>query len=151
MIAKWIKYWPVKSAIITIAICFILSIPEINPKASAAQSFLFKNRPNPAATAVPSPNPIATQAPWPHEKSDLHPDPAVVFGRLANGLRYALLVNHEPKDRVSLHLNVQAGSMHETDEQQGLAHFLEHMLFNGSTHFEPGELIKFFKYYKTLN
>ncbi|MEE8540442.1 MAG: insulinase family protein [Desulfobacterales bacterium] len=145
MIAKWIKYWPLKSAILTVAICFILSIPEINPKASEAQSFLLNSQPNPAATTTPSPKPAATQAPWPHEKSDLHPDPAVVFGRLANGLRYALLVNHEPKDRVSLHLNIQAGSMHETDEQQGLAHFLEHMLFNGSTHFKPGELVKFFK------
>ena len=145
MIAKWIKYCPLKPAILTISICFILSIPEINPKASEAQSFLLKSQPNPAATAIPTPHPDATQAPWPHEKSDLHPDPAVVFGRLANGLRYALLVNHEPKDRVSLHLNVQAGSMHETDEQQGLAHFLEHMLFNGSTHFKPGELVKFFK------
>jgi len=145
MIAKWIKYWPIKSVSLTIAICFILSIPEINPKASDAQSFLLKSQPNPTATATPLTNPNATQAPWPHEKGDLHPDPAVVFGRLANGLRYALLVNREPKDRVSLHLNVQAGSMQETDEQQGLAHFLEHMLFNGSTHFKPGELVKFFK------
>ncbi len=82
---------------------------------------------------------------WPHEKSDLRPDPNLVFGRLNNGFRYVLLENHVPKDRVSMHLNVQAGSVHEADNQQGLAHFLEHILFCGSTHFKPGELVKYFQ------
>ncbi len=82
---------------------------------------------------------------WPHEKSDLLPDPDLIFGKLPNGIRYVLMENHEPKDRVSLHLNVQAGSLNESDDQQGLAHFLEHMLFNGSEHFPPGELVKYFQ------
>lgn len=82
---------------------------------------------------------------WPHEKNDLVPDPAFVFGKLPNGFRYVLMENQKPKDRVSMHLNVLAGSMHETDKQQGLAHFLEHMLFNGSTNFKPGELVKYFQ------
>jgi len=82
---------------------------------------------------------------WPHEKSDLDPDPALVFGKLPNGFRYVLMENHEPKARVSMHLNIQAGSMNESDHEQGLAHFLEHMMFNGSTHFKPGELVKYFQ------
>ncbi len=82
---------------------------------------------------------------WPHEKSDLQPDPGLIFGRFPNGFRYVLMENHEPKDRVSMHLNVQAGSLHETDDQQGLAHYLEHMMFNGSEHFPPGELVKYFQ------
>ncbi len=82
---------------------------------------------------------------WPHEKSDLYPDPALVFGNLSNGFRYVLMENHEPKARVSMHLNIQTGSMNESDQEQGLAHFLEHMLFNGSTHFKPGELVKYFQ------
>jgi zinc protease len=82
---------------------------------------------------------------WPHEQSDLAPDRDVVFGRLPNGLRYALRHNQKPRDRVSLHLVVNAGSINETDSQQGIAHFLEHMLFNGSTHFPPGELVKYFQ------
>ncbi len=82
---------------------------------------------------------------WPHEKSDLPPDPAVEFGRFPNGLRYVIMKNSEPKDRVSLHLVILAGSMHETEQERGLAHFLEHMLFNGSTHFPPGELVKYFQ------
>ena len=53
--------------------------------------------------------------------------------------------NQNPKDRVSMHLIVDAGSFNESDDQQGLAHFLEHMLFNGSTHFKPGELVKYFQ------
>ncbi len=82
---------------------------------------------------------------WPHEKCDLEPDPAVTFGALPNGLRYVLMENPKPEGRVSMHLNVQAGSFHETEDQKGLAHFLEHMLFNGSEHFEPGELVKYFQ------
>lgn len=85
------------------------------------------------------------QTEWPHEKSELLPDPSLVFGRLPNGFRYLLMENRKPKDRVSMHLNVQVGSMHESDQQQGLAHFLEHMLFCGSTHFKPGELVKHFQ------
>jgi zinc protease len=82
---------------------------------------------------------------WPHEKGDLLPDSSLVFGKLPNGFRYVLMKNYTPKDRVSMHLNVQAGSLHESDNQQGLAHFLEHMLFNGSTNFKPGELVKYFQ------
>ncbi|MDP2644280.1 MAG: insulinase family protein [Desulfobacterales bacterium] len=87
----------------------------------------------------------AEQPQWPHEGSDLTPDPAVVFGRLPNGFRYILMGNNTPKDRLSMHLVVLAGSLHETDDQQGLAHYLEHMLFNGTTHFAPGELVKYFQ------
>jgi len=82
---------------------------------------------------------------WSYNKRDLHPDPALVFKKLPNGFAYILLKNHHPKNRVSMHLYIQAGSMHESENQQGLAHFLEHMLFNGSTHFKPAELVKFFQ------
>ena len=82
---------------------------------------------------------------WPQDRSDLKPDPALEFGRLANGLRYVVMANPEPKNRVALYLNVQAGSIQETDEQKGVAHFLEHMLFNGTTHYPPGTLVNFFQ------
>jgi zinc protease len=70
--------------------------------------------------------------PWPHEVSDLPPDPGVIWGRLDNGLRYAIRPNAEPKGHASLRLVVLAGSLHETGEQRGLAHFVEHMAFNGT-------------------
>lgn len=79
-------------------------------------------------------------------KSDIpDPDPSLVQGTLPNGFRYVLLENTTPEKRVSMHLDIQVGSMHEKDEQRGIAHFLEHMLFNGSTHFEPGELVEYFQ------
>lgn len=82
---------------------------------------------------------------WPHESSNLQPDPSLVFGRLDNGFRYVLRKNQEPRNRVAMYLNVQAGSLHETDQERGYAHFLEHMLFNGSTHFPPGKLVEYFQ------
>jgi zinc protease len=82
---------------------------------------------------------------WSYNKEDLHPDPALAFKKLPNGFEYILLKSQHPKNRVSMHLYIQAGSMHESDNQQGLAHFLEHMQFNGSTHFKPDELVKFFQ------
>lgn len=82
---------------------------------------------------------------WPHEKSDLASDPSVTFGQLANGFQYVLMENNRPEDRVSVHLYIRAGSLNETEAQQGLAHFLEHMLFNGSTNFPPGELVRYFQ------
>lgn len=82
---------------------------------------------------------------WAHDASDLKPDAAIVWGRLDNGLRYAIRPNAEPKDRVSLRLLVLAGSFHETEAERGLAHFLEHMAFNGTTHFPPGQLVEYFQ------
>jgi zinc protease len=92
--------------------------------------------PQPPATAAP---PAATAA-----LTDVLPlDSAVRAGRLPNGLRYFIRQNGRPANRVSLRLAVDAGSIQEADDQRGLAHFLEHMAFNGSTHFKPGELVAF--------
>src|SRR5215207_8101884 len=91
---------------------------------------------------------VATAAatiPFPHEKSDLKMDPTATFGTLPNGMRYVVRANKEPKERASLRLLVEAGAVHEKDDQQGLAHFLEHMAFNGSTHYAPGTLVEFFQ------
>jgi len=77
--------------------------------------------------------------------ASLVPDPVLRTGELPNGLRYAIYPNKEPQGRASLQLVVLAGSLHETEEQRGLAHFLEHMAFNGSTHYPPGTLIEFFQ------
>ncbi len=70
-------------------------------------------------------------------------DPAVRTGRLPNGLRYFLRQNSRPEKRVSMRLAVNAGAIQEEADQRGLAHFLEHMAFNGTEHFKPGELVSF--------
>ena len=64
---------------------------------------------------------------------------------LPNGLKTFVRQNARPAKRVSLRLAVKAGSLDEADDQQGLAHFIEHMAFNGSAHFKPGELVSYFE------
>ena len=72
-------------------------------------------------------------------------DQKVATGTLPNGLTFYVRQNARPAKRVLLRLAVKAGSLDEADDQQGLAHMLEHMAFNGSAHFKPGELISYFE------
>ncbi|MBW8882418.1 MAG: insulinase family protein, partial [Asticcacaulis sp.] len=74
--------------------------------------------------------------------SDIPADPAIRFGKLPNGMTYVVMKNATPPGTASLRLRINAGSMMETDAQQGLAHFLEHMAFNGSTNVPEGEMVK---------
>jgi len=96
-----------------------------------------------------TPPPITLAEPpvvaWGHLESDLKPDPQITFGTLANGLRYIVLPNPEPPERTSLRLYVDAGSLMETEEQRGLAHFIEHMAFNGTTNFPGGKMVEYFQ------
>lgn len=85
---------------------------------------------------------MRTGSAWAHEASDLAPHPGVVYGRLANGMRYALMQNEAPPDQVSIRFQIAVGSRHEEDNQLGLAHFIEHMAFNGSTNIPEGELVR---------
>jgi len=70
-------------------------------------------------------------------------DPAIRTGTLPNGLRYFIRANARPEKRAMLRLAVKAGSIDEEDDQRGLAHVLEHMAFNGTAHFKPGELVSY--------
>ena len=79
---------------------------------------------------------------WPQDVSDVRPDPGVKYGVLPNGLRYAIMRNTQPAGIASIRLRIDAGSMGESDNIVGLAHFLEHMAFNGSDHVPEGDLVK---------
>ncbi len=70
-------------------------------------------------------------------------NPAVRYGKLANGLIYYVQNNKKPENRVELRLVVNAGSNQEEETQKGLAHFIEHMAFNGSKHFSKNELVNY--------
>ena len=70
-------------------------------------------------------------------------DPQVKIGKLNNGLTYYTRQNKEPKNRLEFRLVINAGSICETDDQQGLAHLLEHMCFNGTKHFKKSALVDF--------
>ncbi len=77
-------------------------------------------------------------------KGNLLPvDPDVIIGKLPNGLTYYIRKNTEPKNRAELYLVNKAGSVLETDPQQGLAHFTEHMAFNGTRDFPKNELVNY--------
>ena len=68
-------------------------------------------------------------------------DPNVRMGKLDNGLTYYIRHNEWPEDRAEFYIAQKVGSMQEEDSQRGLAHFLEHMCFNGTTNF-PGDKLK---------
>lgn len=70
-------------------------------------------------------------------------DPAVRSGKLANGFTYYIRKNTEPKNRAQLYLVNKVGSILETEEQLGLAHFMEHMSFNGTIHFPKNALVDY--------
>ena len=94
--------------------------------------------------AVPAQVPQSVSAPL--SLQDRIPfDSSVRTGTLPNGLTYFIRQNGRPANRVALRLAVKAGSLYEADDQQGLAHLIEHMAFNGSAHFKPGELVSYFE------
>lgn len=116
------------------------------PKAEAAVPAEATNpadSPKVAPVEPPKAAPVERVAPrpWPQSQSDIGTDPKAVFGSLDNGLRYVIYPNTEPPKRVSLRLHIASGSLMEADDQQGLAHFLEHMVFNGSKNFSADELV----------
>lgn len=79
--------------------------------------------------------------PWAHEKSDVPADPSIRFGTLPNGVRYAIKRNTTPPGQASVWLRIDAGSLMEKPNQRGLAHFMEHMAFNGTADIPKNELI----------
>ena len=89
---------------------------------------------------------VARAAPWPHEEGDVAPDPAIRWGRLENGLRYAVRKNTEPAGRVYLIMQVAAGSVHERSDQSGYAHFVEHMMFRGTRKYPATSIVTFLQH-----
>ena len=79
---------------------------------------------------------------WPQAASDIAADPSFRFGVLPNGLRYAIRRQATPPGQAALRLHIAAGSLNEAEGQQGLAHFVEHMAFNGSTRVPEGEMVR---------
>jgi zinc protease len=96
-----------------------------------------------ALAFAPAPAVLAQQQPALTQEIPL--DPAVRMGTLPNGLRYYIQPNREPPNRVELRLAVNAGSVLEDPKQLGLAHFLEHMAFNGTRNFARNELVNYLR------
>lgn len=98
--------------------------------------------PVPLEARQPAPAAQKAAPVWPHEGVDIAPDPAVRYGVLSNGMRYALMRNTQPSGIAAVRFRIDAGSMSESDAQLGIAHFLEHMNFNGSENVPEGEMVK---------
>lgn len=94
----------------------------------------------PAALAQDAP--LKQPGRWAQDYVGREADPAVRFGTLPNGLRYAIMRNETPKGAVAMRMLIGSGSFKERDEERGLAHFLEHMAFRGSTNVADGEVVK---------
>jgi zinc protease len=94
-------------------------------------------KPHPAA-----PSGVERTAPWNSDKSDLPADTSIIYGRLPNGLRYAIRPNNRPQNQVLVRMAFDFGSAAEAEDEQGLAHFIEHMAFNGTTNVPEGEMVK---------
>lgn len=96
--------------------------------------------------ASPPPAPAgARSGRWAHEGAKLAPDERVTWGRLDNGLRYALLPHSGVPGRVTLQFIVLTGSLDERPDELGIAHYTEHMAFGGSRNFKAEEMIDLFQ------
>lgn len=89
-------------------------------------------------------------------QTPLEQDPAVLSGKLENGLSYYIMRNPKPAKIAEMRLFINAGSVDEDDDQSGLAHFTEHMAFNGTKHFGKSEMVEYLSsigmgYYNGLN
>ena len=90
------------------------------------------------------PSMIFAQAP---KDQKMPMDPKIKYGKLKNGMTYYIRHNEEPKDRASFYIIQNVGAMLEDDDQNGLAHFLEHMAFNGTEHYEGKGIINYLEKY----
>jgi len=77
-------------------------------------------------------------------------NPEVKTGTLSNGLKYYIKNNGKPENKVELRLVINAGSILEDEDQLGLAHFMEHMNFNGTKNFKKNDLMKLCTFYQYL-
>ncbi len=94
------------------------------------------------SAAAPAEQAVKTGIPaWGIDNAELPPEEGVVYGVLDNGMRYALKAHATPKGEAAMRLMVDVGAGDERDDEEGAAHFVEHMAFNGSTNIPEGALI----------
>ena len=98
-----------------------------------------------AAAAQPKSLQTGNTTPWIYRGSDVPRDKEWLFGEMPNGLRYAVRKNGVPPNQVSIRVRIDAGSIHETDAEQGFAHLLEHMTFRESKYLADGAAIPTFQ------
>jgi zinc protease len=95
-----------------------------------------------SAPLLAQPAPAEQPNRWAQDYTGRKADPSVRFGTLPNGLRYAIMHNSTPSDGVAMRMRIGSGSLEERDDEQGLAHFIEHMAFRGSANVADGEAVR---------
>ncbi|MBU1755864.1 MAG: insulinase family protein [Alphaproteobacteria bacterium] len=120
-----------KTAVAASGLAIALSLGTVVPVAAAQEAA-------PAASVAEA---TAGIPEWGIASPDLTADPDVLFGVLPNGMRYALQRNTNPAGEAAIRFNVEVGSREETDSENGAAHFVEHMAFNGTTNIPEGDLL----------
>ncbi|OYW22577.1 MAG: hypothetical protein B7Z43_06500 [Sphingomonas sp. 12-62-6] len=118
----------------SLALCLLLS-----PQISTARQASAASPPKPTASSRYAAPPATS---WQHVGSDIPADPQWQTGTLANGLRYAVRRNAKPAGSVSIRVRLDVGALMERDEEQGWAHFVEHMAFRGTPKLGDGEAVK---------
>jgi len=108
---------------------------------AVATAFLLATSAIAPAKAPPASPAPASASGW-MSGQGLRVDPEVKLGTLPNGLRYAIRRNKTPPGEASVRLRIDTGSLNEADDQRGLAHFLEHMVLNGSENVPEGDFVK---------
>ena len=127
-------------------IAIALPLMFVLPAALSAQQAPQTPQPQataPVSTDLPPARSLQTGStvPWLYEGSDVPRDTEWLFGKMDNGLRYAVRHNGVPPGQVSIRVRVDAGSLHERDNEQGFAHLLEHLLFRESKYLGPAQAI----------
>ncbi len=131
---KNLFHWLLKTSLCLTIILVVACSPKTGD--------VVKNMPT-TPTAVEIKEELAPPAEKPGVGKSIPVDPEIRMGTLENGMRYMIKYNSKPENRAELRLVVDAGAMQEDEDQQGLAHFVEHMAFNGSTNFEKNDLVDY--------
>ncbi len=130
-----------KKTLISALAVVAMASTALTPLTGMAKVAAAKTAPAKAGFAPALPDPTK-RVHFAQDFSDIKADPAVRFGTLPNGMTYAILKNATPPGTASMRLRIGGGSMMETEQQRGLAHFLEHMAFNGSKNVPEGDMVK---------
>ena len=111
------------------------------PLASIASPAMAQPSRDMSAEPVPQSLQTAAETPWIYEDSDVPQDKEWLWGKMDNGLRYAVRANGVPPGQVSIRIRIDAGSLHERDNELGFAHLMEHLSFRESQYLAQGAAI----------
>ncbi|HUP23313.1 MAG TPA: insulinase family protein [Thermoanaerobaculia bacterium] len=140
---KFRTWTSLPAALALVAACTTASSAPPEPDIGPAPAATTVAPAAPAATPAPDAAAAPATAPELDLDAPLPFDPAVRRGELENGIDYYIRQNPKPEKRAELRLVIDVGSLVEDDDQRGLAHFVEHMAFNGSRNFEKQELVDY--------